>query len=54
VTLPGTLLCLGTQTDNTFNLKKVPADKLVYFSSLTRNFLACQGRDWWNGPWQEP
>jgi len=25
VTLPGTLLCPGTQTDNKFKLKKVPA-----------------------------
>jgi len=45
VTLPGTLLCPGTQIDYTFKLKKVPADKRVYFSSLTQNFLACWGQD---------
>ena len=45
VTLPGTLLCPGTQTDNTFKLKKIPADKRAYFSSLTRNFLAHRGWD---------
>ena len=45
VTLRGTILCPGSQIDNTFKLKKVPADKRAYFSSLTHNFLAHQGRD---------
>ena len=43
--LPGTLLCPGAHTDNTFKLKKVPADKRAYFSSLARNFLAHRGWD---------
>jgi len=49
-----TLLCPGTQIDNTFKLKEVPADKGAYFSTLAHNFLARQGRDWGNGPWEEP
>jgi len=44
VTLPETLLCPGTQIDNTFKLKKVPADKQAYFSSLAHNFLGRQRR----------
>jgi len=44
MTLLGTLLSPGTQIDNTFKLKKVPADKRAYFSSLAHNFLARRGR----------
>jgi len=43
VTLPGSLLCPGTQIDNTFKPKKVAADKRAYFSSLAHNFITHQG-----------
>ena len=48
------MLCPGTQIDNIFELKKVPADRLAYFSSLDHNFLTRRGQDWGNGPQEEP
>ena len=50
VELPRTLLYPGTQLDNTFKLKKVPADKRAYFSSLAHNFLARLGGTVARGP----